>query len=1691
MSTALVFAQGNWLRSMGSSFNEEARDVTFDSNGDVVFCGYFLNALNTGVGTLNSAGNTDILVVKTNDAGDPIWAVSAGGTLADQANAIAADAQGNTYITGYFQDAATFGGINVTGNGWEAYVAKIDVNGNFVWVTTFGGANGDIGHGIDVDNNGNIICVGEYEGTATFGPDVLVSMINPLTSAPSIDIFITKLDNSGNFLWTQDGKAEKDDKAFSVTTDNSGNIYVVGQFSDDLTFDNFHPSTLLNAGFIVAFDQNGNEQWFDRMWGTQVLITDVEWRSNNIFICGDFQNNLLFEDINNTQNYPGPMQYNIFVSSIASNGDVNWFSNNYSENELHARQICSDGSNDVYITGDFKCTFTEMNQIYGNSTFLSLGFDDVHYIKYSNNGTFQWGQQMASDRADFGLSCAIKNADKPIIVGTHQSTFYVPAGSTFSYQAGQPSQLGVTNCGDATYADYAKESTAGARDIFWTSPYDPSRLPMDWFQKDPGISCDLDIHPPCAGNLVPFAGCEDTLSDCAPVLANLNNFMLAVPQPDFSISWSNGGNTFATNYTNGGNQSVTVTTVDGCYSWTDDFYIDLYPDPPNVAEISDSWGYNDYFINPVPIDTCAADSVFAWATSTGPSTDSIVWVDMPHLNDSTIVIDTSGLYPVIIINEYGCVSDTNYLSVFIQPLDPQATLDPVIVVNDQSIIDTDSVLVCGLPFCSDAFVIDSAFIMQYGQMPGLDVLWWLDGVFIDTITTDKFDSIPWSNNNLMSFCVMDTGWHTLDVHIINECADSIDYFVSTSFYVDTVGYPFLEITKPPACPGDTITIVATYYTDTIYWSGSSIVNNWVDSVQAVYDEVGGLNVLVNVDTTVDGVTCPTSDAYILPAIPLPQLFMDPPDGIVCPGDSVLITALGGTSWQWIGPNGDSLGTNQTQWASATGDYFAYVTTGSCSIPSEFVTVNAFSSPQLSAWNPVICFGDTATIQVLGPTNTVINWLPPLSGSDSIVQVTNAGWYYAELTFCGVTEIDSVEITYNDPLAGFSMPNDTTICPYDSIVVQAPAGMSEYLWNGVPGIDSYTILDSGFYWLEVVDQTGCADTSDTVYVQFHALPNPPLATDTTVCIGGDATLNAQGTGVIEWYDFNWNFEQTGNPFIVNNVIFAVNYLVTQTDAFCTSIPDTATIAIYPDNLTAAFTILDNCGSLTVQVQNSGSQGMLYDWDMGDLTVYNNALDTMNHTYAGNGTYTITQIVSHPICNYADTTSNSVTVYGQSINPTWNEPTCFGFNDASLTLNVVNAVGNEIFLIQDALGATLNIGGSNTANNLVSAWYYWSVELGPGCILEDSVFIDQPGPLSGNINVFPPPCNGMTGQATIDTVFNWQGDYNNISFFWNPNTSGVGGLWADSTWNMPAGNYTLTINDDNGCSNVLDFTVTEPPALIFTQLGSEPAYCRLFDYQIGNGVVFAAASGGTPDYDYQWCLIGDTICTPSTTWGGLNPGDYQITVTDNNGCTLTEIITVDEVDPIADFDMTSVDFDVEWEGDAPLEVTFTNLSQYYANPNNPNADTTFFWHFDHPNDPPGWVISHDVNETFDTVYTAGTYTICLVAINKNGCSDTLCQEIVVHDSVALEPVNVFTPDGDGANDVFTFEFVHQGIDEFHCIIVNRWGVTIKELNTIHEGWDGTDKNGDDVPAGVYFYVYEGVGFNGTQFGGQGTVTLIRRN
>lgn len=639
------------------------------------------------------------------------------------------------------------------------------------------------------------------------------------------------------------------------------------------------------------------------------------------------------------------------------------------------------------------------------------------------------------------------------------------------------------------------------------------------------------------------------------------------------------------------------------------------------------------------------------------------------------------------------------------------------------------------------------------------------------------------------------------------------------------------------------------------------------------------------------------------------------------------------------------------------------------------------------------------------------------------------------------------------------------------------------------IPVHTYANPGTYDVTLIVQYQCF--SDTISDQISVFNSPELTgshVDVTCYNWGDGSIDNTTTNGTPGYVYTWS-PNVGNTEDLSGLDGGI-YTVTVTDqngcqaeaTYVVDEPGPIDITLTP---AGPFDVTDGTQNLSA-TPGGGT------WDCplcppGSLTsggVFDPAIAGGPATWNVCYTVTIGSCDSTMCMNIQVDTSCAMAAFT-------NDPTCYGFSDGSFTVNVSGGIGTINFVLTDSAGNAVNQGNSNTANNLGTGWYYINVD-DDVCSFSDSVFIDQPDQMVVDLLTYDVPCNGdATGYAVADTVHNFQGPWGQVSYYWAPAPPGGNGIGADTLSGLTAGIYSLTINDDAGCSIQQDFTISEPPPLTFTQLGTEPAYCRVFHYQQGQGVVYAAASGGTPDYDYEWLNVYTLDNTTNTTWGGLNPSLYQITVTDDNGCILQDFVTLDSLNPTADFNATSPQFldPGILEGTADVDVHFTNQSLYYENPLDPNDTPQFFWHFDFDNNPPGWILSEDVADEFDYTYSdSGTYTVCLIAINFNGCVDTTCKDILVFDKPELVLPNVFTPDGDGTNDMFFFPNI--AISEFEAVIVNRWGRTIFEFTDISQGWDGSDPSGSECPDGVYFYTYKAKATNGTDFEGQGNIHLIRK-
>lgn len=712
-------------------------------------------------------------------------------------------------------------------------------------------------------------------------------------------------------------------------------------------------------------------------------------------------------------------------------------------------------------------------------------------------------------------------------------------------------------------------------------------------------------------------------------------------------------------------------------------------------------------------------------------------------------------------------------------------------------------------------------------------------------------------------------------------------------------------------------------------------------------------------------------------------------------------------------------------------------------------------------------------------------------------------------------VDELTLTDSASFASGDIVESGTYCGGDLALTSAIDtvgwGVQWYLEGiALPGETSETInvmsYGPGTYQVVYTVGADCDEASYTVVI-----PDDPVADFdvSDICFPLDADFtdaSSIASGSITGWD--WDFGDTFGTSTDQNPTYGygtdgtydVTLIVTSDDG-CTD-DTTIAVTVFPqptadfefeiDGASSADGLTGGCYLNAVDFLDGstiGGGGTITNWSWQFGSDGSSTDMNPTHTFSGPGTYVVELTVTTADGCVHVFTMPVVMTDSPDVDIIFNDPTCFGFNDGSITILLSGGAGgtSTFFDIQNSAGTSVNVGGSNTANSLVSGTYTWEIEDG-GCSADGSVTLNDPPIMEIDLDITHVLCHGdLTGSVEVDTVDYHQGGWDEITYIWEPGLGGGEGV--TSVDGLGAGEYSLTVNDSAGCAQDTTFFIEEPTALVFSEIGYEPAYCRLYGYQIGSGQVFGAATGGTSDYTYEWTNLQTGATSTNTTWGGLNPGDYEIVVTDANGCLLTQIITLDSLNPEAIIDIESLDLNGNLEGTAVVCIEAENESINYINPIDPSADVSIWVSLDFPNEP--WVLYEDeeVEAVFDTCYAVGgEYDVCIKVQNKNGCQDSVCHTITVFDPLVVTPPNIFTPDGDGINDVFSFEFLSKGINDINIIIVNRWGVKMAEVNGLAAGWDGTDRNGSICRDGVYFYTYSGTAENGDPFSGQGTIQLI---
>ena len=597
------------------------------------------------------------------------------------------------------------------------------------------------------------------------------------------------------------------------------------------------------------------------------------------------------------------------------------------------------------------------------------------------------------------------------------------------------------------------------------------------------------------------------------------------------------------------------------------------------------------------------------------------------------------------------------------------------------------------------------------------------------------------------------------------------------------------------------------------------------------------------------------------------------------------------------------------------------------IPAGTATISNVSS--------TLCNGScdgTATVSMNGTGNPpyTYDWFTSNGvsiGQDSITAINLcAGFYY-----CTVTDINGCisttlqfDITEPAPLV-ISVVSDSTSCFNDcngSSTVTASGGTASYFyqWDD-PLLQNTAVADNlcaGLYNVIVSDNNGCIDSAQTTILE----PNPILL-DSTVTNANCQQANGQGcvlaTGGTGAYNYLW---PDGSINSCNAGLVAGSYIVQVNDSKLCS-EDIVVEISDNDGPIASIINVDsvNCfggndGSATVDMTGGNGTFFTVQWD---ANAANQTSPTASNLLAGTYTVTITDDLGCSASTSATIEEpNEIQYIKNKINPT-----CFGYCDGQMWVNVIGGTAPYSFDWRDNLNNSLGV-NNDSISGICAGTYNLIITDANGCVEIVNYVIGEPSQVTAAVTNSAASCfnicdatataNGITGIAPFN-------------YIWDTNASSQTTQTATA---LCAGTYIVTVTDADGCFNTAQTTITEPTLLNSSISSFGNVSCN----GSCDGFAQVDANGGTLAYTYLW---SNNLGTNQSA-NGLCAGNYTVTVTDNNNCSSISNITITEPNPIAVVS-TTVDLNCFGlcEGQANVSVS-GGTAPYNYQWNDPNFTNT---------------------------------------------------------------------------------------------------------------------------------------------------------
>lgn len=455
INTLTFYAQTtNWVKSFGSINNESFVLSKIDNNNNIYTTGIYTNTINYASFSIPHFGLGDVFIEKRNENGDLLWAKGIGGTENESVFAISVTDDGGIIISGVFYGTLdTDPSINVhnlVSNGeTDAYLIKLDANGDFAWAKNFGSTENDAILAMNVDTTGNIVLSGLFRGTLRLSSNDTIEL--PESSHTTA---LIKLNSNADVLWAYDtGFTIVRDIAFDI----NNNIYLTGEFFLEQDFDYGIHTFLMketwydelggpfsNDAFIQKITPDANFIWAKQLknlhsiTGYSITVDS----QGNVYTSGIWQGtsssipfDVDFDPSDDTPSFFTPHSENskIFVHKLDALGNFEWVnsfglwvnvSHHLNLNPEQGGFVILDNNDNLYFAGDVRSG--RNNSFEGDVRYGSFEFGGETYTPdiqnlflaklNTTNGAPEWSTMIESPGSENNMFAANFDANNNLII---------------------------------------------------------------------------------------------------------------------------------------------------------------------------------------------------------------------------------------------------------------------------------------------------------------------------------------------------------------------------------------------------------------------------------------------------------------------------------------------------------------------------------------------------------------------------------------------------------------------------------------------------------------------------------------------------------------------------------------------------------------------------------------------------------------------------------------------------------------------------------------------------------------------------------------------------------------------------------------------------------------------------------------------------------------------------------------------------------------------------------------------------------------------------------------------------------------------------------------------------------------------------------------------------------------------------